>query len=317
MQQKKKRNWSQYNQRLKQIARVDFFISKEVLSNWYYEGKRKPGGKIRYPNYLIELCAVIREYYKLGLRQTEGFIGSLIYFMGYDYDCPDYTTISRRGKKLTIDLSVIKGKSGIVVAVDSTGLTVHSQSEWKRIKHKDKQYSYNDKWRKLHIIIDTSSGQILQGSYTGSDRPDCGELPGLLEGIHTEIDAVAGDMAYDTLDCRKAIYQKKAHQLIPPVRRGVISTTHRETRKHKDIFKERDEAINYINANKINGDIALARKQWKVAVGYHRRSLVETTMSQIKAHCSDRLTNRTEASRKNQALIKCKTVNYINAAMRA
>jgi transposase len=57
----------------------------------------------------------------------------------------------------------------------------------------------------------------------------------------------------------------------------------------------------------------LARKSWKEKVGYHARSLVETTMNQIKHYTSAILTNKREDTRETQSIIKCKIVNMIMA----
>jgi len=81
--------------------------------------------------------------------------------------------------------------------------------------------------------------------------------------------------------------------------------------KKSEILKERDDAINYIKYNTINGNSSLARASWKKKVGYHVRSLVETTMLQIKQHCRDNLTNRKEQNRLVQSRIKCKIVDLI------
>ncbi|MDP2816629.1 MAG: hypothetical protein Q8O19_08130, partial [Rectinemataceae bacterium] len=105
-----------------------------------------------------------------------------------------------------------------------------------------------------------------------------------------------------------------ARQLIPPLRAARLSQENRNTRKHQEILQERDEAIHYIRHNALNGNCSLARRSWKEKVGYHGRSLVETTMLQIKRHCSDTLTNKKESTRATQARVKCKVINLILAA---
>ena len=67
------RNWSEYNNKLKKIASIDFFISEEALENWYYSGNQKHGGKVIYSDHVIELCLLMKEFYQLPYRQTEGF----------------------------------------------------------------------------------------------------------------------------------------------------------------------------------------------------------------------------------------------------
>ncbi|WP_341764192.1 transposase [Candidatus Tisiphia endosymbiont of Beris chalybata] len=93
---RKKRNWSQYNQKLKKIASINFFISEEAISNWYYSGKRQHGGKVIYSEYVIELCLLMREFYQLPYRQAQGFVESVLKSMKLELKIPDYTTVSRR-----------------------------------------------------------------------------------------------------------------------------------------------------------------------------------------------------------------------------
>jgi hypothetical protein len=231
---------------------------------------------------------------------------------------PDYTTVSRRASRLNVLLRnkdlVKKKKEAIVVAIDSTGLSLYTHTEWNRRKHEKNKVPGYEKWRKLHVAINVKTGEILDSKYTKSTANDGPELPSMLDCIEEEISGVCGDMAYDTVNCREAIRLKKARQLIPPNRHARVSSKNRNIRKHKDTLKERDEAIEYINHNKINGDPSLARTSWKEKSGYHARSLVETTMWQIKSHSSDYLSNKTEQTRAVQARIKCKIVNFVNAA---
>lgn len=316
---RQQRNWSLYNQKLKKIARIEFFISEEAIEGWHYRGYRKPGGKIIYSKHVIELCLLMKEFYKLAYRQTEGFVESVLEKLEVKLAIPDYTTLSRRAGSLKVKIRdkkqlINSRKESITVAIDSTGLSLYWSSEWRRLKHKEKKPGY-EKWRKLHVAINVETGEILEGKYTKSTVNDCVELPSLLEAIEEDITAVCGDMAYDSVDCRKAIKQSGARQLIPPKRTARISSKNRNIKKEdREKLQERDEAINYINYNSINGDKSLARKSWKEKSGYHARSLVETTMWQIKSHCRDRLTNKREDSRATQAKIKCKVINFINAA---
>ncbi len=317
MKTKKQRNWSQYNQRLKRHARVELFLSDDGLSNWNYAGERSSGGKICYGDNVIEACLLIREYFGLPLRQTEGFVQSLLDMLFSGFKSPDYTTLSRRCSSLKPVIAPLMRTDGLVIAVDSTGLSVHNRSEWNRLKHGKGHgkgsYKYHDKWRKLHIAIDTDSGLILSAGYTNASASDSDNLPPLLEALTQPVNAVCADMAYDSLNCRRAIYQKGARQLIPPRRRARLCKENRNLKSNDHILKERDDAINYIRHNTINGDLSAARAAWKQKTGYHARSLVETTMSQIKAHTSDKLSNRLETNRNTQALLKCKLINKLIA----
>ncbi len=309
----KKRNWTDYNNKLKKQARIEIYLHEDLLKAWEYEGERKRGGVIKYRDSVIEMSLVIREMYGMALRQTQGFIQSILDKVSPGVDMPDYSAMSSRASRLQIELAYIKGKirEGVVLAVDSTGLSVHRRDEWNRIKHIRSDGKWVDKWRKLHICIEVSTGTIINASYTAANINDCKQLPKLLEGIEPgQVGAVCGDMAYDSVLCRESIKKLGARQLIPPIRKARLAKENRN-RKHKEVLKERDETILYIRHNTINGDPSPARASWKQKVGYHKRSLIETTMSQIKAHAGTKLTNRTEKNREIQSLIKCKLINIL------
>jgi hypothetical protein len=43
-----------------------------------------------------------RLLFHLALRQTEGFLGSILRLMGVDLPCPDHTTLSRRNATVEV-----------------------------------------------------------------------------------------------------------------------------------------------------------------------------------------------------------------------
>ncbi len=55
--------------------------------------------------------------------------------MGIDIPVPDYSTLSRRIHKLNISLPVIKRNEPIHLVVDSTGVKVYGEGEWKVRQH--------------------------------------------------------------------------------------------------------------------------------------------------------------------------------------
>ncbi|MDG1437079.1 MAG: transposase, partial [Rickettsiaceae bacterium] len=61
-------------------------------------------GKIIYSDNVIELSLILREYYKLAYRQTQGFMESVFDLMKVKVQIPDYTTMSRRCGKLEVSL---------------------------------------------------------------------------------------------------------------------------------------------------------------------------------------------------------------------
>jgi hypothetical protein len=312
MSKSKQRNWSHYNQRLKRHARIEVFVSKACGEEWSYTGVRLPGGKRLYDDKAIEACLVLREYFGLALRQTEGFVQSILELAGVSLKAPDYTTLSRRCGRLHPMLAPARHKEGLVIAIDSTGLSLYTANSWSQIKHRRNGHR-NMQWRKLHIAVDAYTGTIIAADYSEATHNDCQHLPALLKQICAPLDAVAADMAYDKWSCRQAIHDRDARQRIPPQKNALLSSRSKRIKSFAPYMKERDDTIAFLHHNAINGDTSLARKSWKQKVGYHVRSRVETVFSQMKAHTTDRLSNRSETNRRIQAILKCLLLNKLAA----
>tara|TARA_B110000211_G_C13578857_1_gene335340 strand:- start:266 stop:517 length:252 start_codon:yes stop_codon:yes gene_type:complete len=71
-------NSSSYNNSLKQRGRLDFWIDKDIFSNWNCKGKQNKGGKVIYSDVAIEIDLILSYLCSLPLSQTEGFLSSLL-----------------------------------------------------------------------------------------------------------------------------------------------------------------------------------------------------------------------------------------------
>ena len=60
----------------------------------------RPGGQQRFSDLAIETALTLRLVFRLPLRQTEGFVRSILTVMRAGLDAPDHTTLSRRGQLL-------------------------------------------------------------------------------------------------------------------------------------------------------------------------------------------------------------------------
>ena len=84
------------------------------------------------------------------LRQTEGFLGSLLGLMNSDLPCPDHTTLSRRNRTVDVQRNNARLPDGPACFIaDSTGLKICGQGEWHSQKYGEKRHKG---WRKLHIV---------------------------------------------------------------------------------------------------------------------------------------------------------------------
>ena len=73
--------------------------------------------------------------FDLAGRQIQGFMESLFGLMEVEFSVPDHSTVSRRLGKLSVSLPIIKRQNARHVVVDSTGIKVYGEGEWKVRQH--------------------------------------------------------------------------------------------------------------------------------------------------------------------------------------
>lgn len=93
------------------------------------------GRPFTYSDTAIECLLTIRELFKLPYRQTEGFGRSLAKLLGVEIEIPDFTPLAKRAAKLQLALPVFRKRGPIDIVVDSTGMKVFGEGEWKTRTH--------------------------------------------------------------------------------------------------------------------------------------------------------------------------------------
>lgn len=266
-------NWSEYNAALKNRGSLDVWFDPEM--DWYALPDGRPGRPLRFSDRAIEFCLTLKGLFQLPLRQVSGLVQSLLRMAGLDWPAPDYTTLCRRQKSLSVDLGGRSSSGGLHLLVDSTGIKMMGEGEWKTRKH---GASYRRQWRKVHIGIDAETFDIRALEMTTNANGDGQTLPDLLGQIPEDetILSVGGDGAYDTRNCHAAIAGRGAEPVIPVRRNGKAWT------KDGPGVDARNETLRAMKR--------LGRAIWKKWSGYHRRSLVETKM-----HCFKLLGQRLAA----------------------
>ena len=279
-------NWHDYNRALVQRGSLTVWVSEEAIERWRYDGESHHGGQYTYSEMTIETCLKLRLIYKLPLRQTQGFVGSIFELLGLQgVPVPHYSTLSRRHEGLPVDLcakaknddddqggsSADDAPQGRHIVIDSSGLKLYGEGEWKRRQHgKGKRRT----WRKLHLGLDAETGEITATRLTDNSKHDASQVAPLLEETLDQAEAIAsvgGDGAYDKWKSYEAINDVGARPVIPPQKNAKV-------KQHGNAKAEplpRDEAIRYIRRH--------GRKRWKREHGYHRRSLAETAILSVQA----------------------------------
>jgi hypothetical protein len=288
-------NWRKYNESLVQRGSITFWFCEETVKKWHHaNAKPKVGHPFVYSDTAVECLLVLRELFQLPYRQTEGLGKSLAELMQIAIDIPDYTSLAKRAAKMGVALDIAKHVGPIDVVVDSTGLKVFGEGEWKMRKHgKTKRRT----WRKLHLAINPATQEIEAETLTENSCDDASQVDDLLDQIAVPTDKFYGDGAYDKWKVYETLEKRRAKAIVPPQRNAKIA-------QHGNS-----------NAPPLSRDVAIrdirrcGRQQWKEAVGYHQRSLSETAMYRMKCCFGDHLKNRILENQRIETRLRSKILN--------
>lgn len=302
-------NWSEYNQALINRGNIAPLIEEALSSNALIVN-RKPhqvGRPKRYSDELILLILTIRELFQLPLRQTIGFTAWLFGSLSLMYLLPDYTTLSRRMRKLEVDFTKnLKKDEPIVLLVDSSGFKVFGEGEWKVRKH---GFSYHRTWRETHIGVNHMTRDIVSIINTNAHAADVKQVKPIVYDCCERgftIDSLIGDGAYDDHTLYDFAHEHHFTLIAPPCSNAVeriVYNIHGEY--DKPGWERRNAVVRHIKEYGLDG--------WKADMDYHRRSLVETTFYRLKTIFSPKLKSRTPTAQYVEQCIRAKLLNHFNS----
>ena len=288
-------NWKQYNESLVRRGDVTLWFSEDALASWEHANEeRKVGRPFTYSDGAIECLLTLRELFRLPYRQTEGLGRALVKLLEADVAIPDFTSLAKRAGRLKVALDLPRRSGPIDVVVDSTGLKVYGAGEWRSDASRAPK---RRTWRKLHLSINAATHEIVAEALTSRRCDDAEVVPALLAQIDPPVAKLYGDGAYDKWKLYDGLAQAEIQPVIPP-RRGASIRRHGNSAAPR---LPRDEALRGIRR--------VGRKRWKRQSGYHRRSLVETSMSRLKQAFGPRLKNKSFENQQTEARLRCKLLN--------
>ncbi len=114
------------------------------------------------------------------LRQTIGFVESLLRLAGLDWAVPDYSTLCRRQRTLSVSLPYRSDTGLLNLLIDSTGIKSEGEGKCYARKHGGPKRRI---WRKIHIGIDEETLEVRAIEVTTGNIGDAPMLPELLDQI--------------------------------------------------------------------------------------------------------------------------------------
>jgi len=289
------KNWSEYDKAMVQRGSITFWLAEDFEKTWLHTGEKQRGSQFDYSDQAILVMLTVKEVFHLTNRGVEGFVRSLFRMMKIDLPVPDHSTLSKRGKVLKVK-SPKKASQSLNIVMDSTGLKIYGEGEWKVRMH---GVSKRRTWRKLHVGANPQDGEIQAVVLTENNVSDDQVVGKLLGQIEQTILDFAADGAYDKRKVYDSLntHSPEVNILIPP-RKNARIWKHGNTKTER---LKRDENLRAIRKN--------GRKEWKKSSGYHVRSLAETTMFRLKTIFGNELSARLLETQTTQALVRCAALN--------
>ncbi len=126
-------NWPAYNKALRRRGSLTIWFDPDMA--WAAQPTGKPGRQPVYSDAAVQTCLTMKVLFGMALRQTTGFVESLLCLIGLDWDVPDFSTLSRRQKTLAVNIPHRGSRGPLHLLIDSTGIKVEGEGEWNARKH--------------------------------------------------------------------------------------------------------------------------------------------------------------------------------------
>ena len=84
-------NWAEYDQALVQRGDITLWISDDAIASWEPVPTGRRGAQRKFSDHAIETALTLRLVFNLPLRQTEGFLRSVLSLLALDLEAPDHT----------------------------------------------------------------------------------------------------------------------------------------------------------------------------------------------------------------------------------
>ncbi|POP41502.1 IS5/IS1182 family transposase [Superficieibacter electus] len=289
-------NWPIYNKALINRGSLTFWLDDEAIQAWYASATPASRGRPqRYSDLAITTVLMIKRVFRLTLRAAQGFNDSIFALMGVPLRCPDFTSVSKRAKSVNVSFKAPTRGEIAHLVIESTGLKVFVEGEWKVKKHGKERRSI---WRKLHLAVDGKTHEIICADLSLNNVTDSEAFPGLIRQTHRKIRAAAADGDYDTRMCHDELRRKNISALIPP-RKGAGYWSGEYTDRNRAVANQR-----------LSGSNA----RWKWTTDYNRRSIAETAIYRIKQLSGGSLTLRDYDGQVAEALAMVRALNRMTKA---
>jgi hypothetical protein len=288
-------NWPSHDRALVNRGSLTFWFTDDAICKWTVPPSGNAGGQRKYSNLAVETALAFRMVFHLPWRQTKGCLQSLVEIHGLTLEIPHHTTFSRRARRLgKVVFHKPRHDRPIHILVDSTGIKVHSGNLRKPPK--------NRAWRKLHLVVDANSGNVVACDLGSKKVRDAARVPSLIKQTECPLASARADAAYDTGQVYAAIERHREGRsprvLIPPKKNAKLSPKSANSRERNRNIRSRKR---------------LGKRTWHTKSGYSKRSRAETTISRYKTTIGSMVRARTLQGQRVEARVGCQILNRMTS----
>lgn len=113
---------------LKQRGSLSIWFDPEM--SWHAPPTGKRGRQPEFSEAAIQACLTMKVLFGMPLRQTTGFVESLLRLADLDWKVPDFSTLCRRQKTLNVAIPYRGGSGPLHLLIDATGIKAEGEGEW-------------------------------------------------------------------------------------------------------------------------------------------------------------------------------------------
>ncbi|MDA0337555.1 MAG: transposase [bacterium] len=165
------KNWPACDIALRERGDITVWFDEEAIYSWNALPSGRQGGPRKYSDLAIATSLTLRTVFHLPLRQTEGFVASLIGSLGLRLKTPDHTTLSRRSRDVEIPRLMYEALAASSVAnikiVIPPMKTATVERQWRKesVAHQQAR-AENGMYRYKRIIGDRLQAQHRESQKT-------------------------------------------------------------------------------------------------------------------------------------------------------
>jgi hypothetical protein len=118
--------------------------------HWHGEASGKPGRSPTFSDPAVQFCLAIKGLFDLPLRRAMQVTKTLLQKAGLNWPVPDFSTISRRRKRLREVVGAITALPGLHLLVDDNSIQIMEVGDWEL---RNRVTDCQRQWAAVQVVV--------------------------------------------------------------------------------------------------------------------------------------------------------------------